>query len=70
MIITGRSDAGSDEDGHRNRRYLRADLPQVELVIDLRARLCRCGCGAMTKIAEDVSKRLDVYPGPMARSFS
>ena len=37
-----------------------AHLPQVELIIESASTLCSCGCRAMTKIGEDVSKRLDV----------
>jgi len=37
-------------------------LPRVERIIEPASTLCPCGCGAMTKIGEDVSKRLDVIP--------
>ncbi|RZN08367.1 IS66 family transposase zinc-finger binding domain-containing protein, partial [Bradyrhizobium sp. Leo121] len=61
-IIQGRSRGGSGQDRHRNRGCLPAHLPQVERVIELASTFCPCGCGAMTKIGEDVSKRLDVIP--------
>ena len=41
----------------------RARIEQrVERIIEPASTLCRRGCGAMTKIGEDVSKRLDVIP--------
>jgi transposase len=61
-IIRGRSRAGSDQDRDRNRSCLPAHLPRVERIIEPASTLCPCGCGAMTKIGEDVSKRLDVIP--------
>src|SRR4029453_5792299 len=61
-IIRGRSRAGSDQDRHDNRGCLPAHLPRVERIIEPASTLCPCGCGAMTKIGEDVSKRLDVIP--------
>ena len=41
---------------------LPAHLPRVERIIEPTNTLCPCGCGAMTKIGEDVSERLDVIP--------
>ena len=61
-IIQGRSRDGSDQVRHRNRGCLPAHLPRVERIIEPASTLCPCGCGAMTKIGEDVSKRLDVIP--------
>ncbi|WP_225174605.1 MULTISPECIES: IS66 family transposase zinc-finger binding domain-containing protein [unclassified Bradyrhizobium] len=61
-IIQGRSRGGSDEGSHRNRDCLPSHLPRVERIIEPASTLCPCGCGAMTKIGEDVSKRLDVIP--------
>jgi transposase len=62
-IIQGRSRGGSDRSGHRNRGRLPAHLPRVERIIEPASTLCPCGCdGAMTKIGEDVSERLDVVP--------
>ena len=46
----------------RNRGRLPAHLPRVERVIEPESTLCPCGCGAMTRIGEDVSERLDVIP--------
>lgn len=58
----GRSRNVPDQSSHRNRGCLPAHLPQVERIIEPASTLCPCGCGAMTKIGEDVSKRLDVIP--------
>ena len=60
-VIQGRS-RSVPEGSHRNRGCLPAHLPQVERIIEPASTLCPCGCGAMTKIGEDVSKRLDVIP--------
>ncbi|MHC2432669.1 hypothetical protein ACVMB0_000044 [Bradyrhizobium sp. USDA 4451] len=46
-VIRKQSRAGSDQDRHRNRGYLPAHL------------CCPCGGGPMTKIGEDVNKRLE-----------
>ncbi len=61
-IIQGRSRGASDQARHRNRGCLPAHLPRVERIIEPASTLCPCGCGAMTKIGEDVSERLDVIP--------
>ncbi|UGY12333.1 IS66 family transposase zinc-finger binding domain-containing protein [Bradyrhizobium sp. 6(2017)] len=61
-VIKGRSRSVPDQGSHRNRGCLPAHLPRVERIIELASTLCPCGCGAMTKIGEDVSKRLDVIP--------
>ncbi|MGY4281317.1 transposase [Bradyrhizobium sp. LM2.7] len=61
-MIQGRSWTAPDQGSHRNRGCLPAHLPQVERIIEPATTLCPCGCGAMTKIGEDVSKRLDVIP--------
>lgn len=60
--IQGRSRGASDQARHRNRGCLPAHLPRVERIIEPASMLCPCGCGAMTKIGEDVSERLDVIP--------
>jgi transposase len=61
-VIQGRSRSATDQGSHRNRGCLPAHLPRVERIIEPASTLCPCGCGAMTKIGEDVSKRLDVIP--------
>lgn len=59
-VIKGRSRSEPDQGSRRNRGCLPAHLPRVERIIEPASTLCPCGCGAMTKIGEDVSKRLDV----------
>ena len=61
-MIKGRSRSVPDQGSHRNRGCLPAHLPRVERIIEPASTLCPCGCGAMTKIGEDVSRRLDVIP--------
>ena len=46
----------------RNRKPLPPGLPEIERVIEPASTLCPCGCGRMTRIGEDVSRRLDVIP--------
>jgi len=46
----------------RNRKPLPPGLPEIERVIEPASTLCPCGCGQMTRIGEDVSRRLDVIP--------
>ncbi len=60
-VIQGRS-RSVPEGSHRNRGCLPTHLPRVERIVEPASTLCPCGCGAMTKIGEDVSKRLDVIP--------
>ena len=54
--------AAADKPRTRNRGHLPAHLPRVERVIEPASRECPCGCGAMARIGEDVSERLDVIP--------
>src|SRR5205814_9557700 len=61
-VIQGPSRSAPDQGSHRNRGCLPGHLPRVERIIEPASTLCPCGCGAMTKIGEDVSKRLDVIP--------
>lgn len=61
-VIQGRSRCAPDQGSHRDRGCVPAHLPGVERIIDPASTLRPCGCGAMTKIGEDVSKRLDVIP--------
>ncbi|MEM4676002.1 MAG: IS66 family transposase zinc-finger binding domain-containing protein, partial [Nitrososphaerota archaeon] len=58
-----RSDAARSP--KRNRGHLPPHLPRVERVIELASTVCRCGCGEMTRIGEDVSERLDVIPAQL-----
>lgn len=53
------------EEGTSPRRHpgrLPQELPRIERVIELASTLCPCGCGAMVRIGEDRSERLDITP--------
>jgi transposase len=63
-LIKGKSGTKTGAPG-RNRGRLPAHLPRVERIIEPKSTLCPCGCGAMTKIGEDVSERLDVIPAQL-----
>ena len=58
---------GAAESGvpKRNRGHLPKHLPRIERVIEPKSTLCPCGCGAMARIGEDVSERLDVVPAQL-----
>ena len=56
---------GTSRPAHRNRGHLPAHLPRVERIIEPASTLCPCGCGAMTRIGEDVSERLDLIPAQL-----
>lgn len=45
-----------------NRGKLPAHLPRIETVLDVSSRVCPCCAGALHRIGEDVSERLDVVP--------
>jgi len=60
-VIRGKTD-GALRPRQRNRGRLPAHLPRVERVIEPESTMCPCGCGAMARIGEDVSERLDVIP--------
>jgi len=49
----------------RNIGNLPEDLPRVEQVIEPDSVECPCGCGAMHKIGEDRSERLDIVPAQL-----
>ena len=46
----------------RNRGALPAHLPRVETVVDIESPVCPCCDGALHRIGEDVSERLDIIP--------
>lgn len=46
----------------RNRGALPAHLPRVETVVDIDSTICPCCSGALHRIGEDVSERLDIIP--------
>jgi transposase len=45
-----------------NRGALPAHLPRIETLVDIDSTACPCCSGALHKIGEDVSERLDVVP--------
>jgi transposase len=45
-----------------NRGSLPAHLPRIEMAIDVPSTVCPCCSGAMHRIGEDVSERLDILP--------
>jgi len=45
-----------------NRGALPAHLPRIESVVDVERRVCPCCSGALHRIGEDVSERLDIVP--------
>jgi transposase len=44
------------------RGALPAHLPRVEWIVDVETKFCPCCKGALRRIGEDVSERLDVVP--------
>ena len=46
----------------RNRGSLPAHMPRIETVIDIDDKACPCCQGALHRIGEDVSERLDIIP--------
>jgi transposase len=46
----------------RNLGRLPQELPRLERVIEPASLVCPCGCGAMVRIGEDVTERLDIVP--------
>ncbi|MEO3480774.1 IS66 family transposase [Phaeobacter sp. CAU 1743] len=49
----------------RNRGNLPKDLPRIEEVIEPASLDCPCGCGAMHRIGEDRTERLDIIPAQL-----
>lgn len=49
----------------RNIGNLPKDLPRVEEIIEPASLDCPCGCGAMHKIGEDRTERLDIIPAQL-----
>jgi hypothetical protein len=45
-----------------NRGMLPADLPRLEIVVDIADKTCPCCSGVLHAIGEDVAERLDVVP--------
>src|SRR3954463_1971670 len=48
--------------GRINRGALPAHLPRIERVVDVESTICPCCSGALHRIGEDVSERLDIVP--------
>src|SRR3954451_7475674 len=48
-----------------NRGALPAHLPRVERLVDVESPACPCCSGALHRIGEDVSERLDVVPAQL-----
>ncbi len=46
----------------RNLGRLPKELPRLEQVIEPASLACPCGCGAMARIGEDITERLDIVP--------
>ena len=54
--------APSGPTARRNLGRLPQELPRLEQVIEPTSLACPCGCGAMARIGEDVTERLDIVP--------
>jgi transposase len=48
-----------------NRGSLPAHLPRIEMVVDIEDHVCPCCQGALHRIGEDVSERLDIVPAQL-----
>ncbi len=48
-----------------NRGALPAHLPRIEVTVDIEAQACPCCQGALHRIGEDVSERLDIVPAQL-----
>jgi transposase len=48
-----------------NRGALPADLPRVEVIIDIDSKACPCCAGVLHRIGEDVAERLDIIPAQL-----
>ncbi len=54
----------------RNLGRLSKELPRLEQVIEPASLACPCGCGAMVRIGEDVTERLDIVPAQFPSGVS
>ena len=61
-LATPDQKAASAAKRRANRGSLPAHLPRVEQVIDIEDKTCPCCAGALHRIGEDVSERLDIVP--------
>ena len=65
QAAAGVTRSGSRPEGASARRHLGRlpqELPRIERVLEPESTLCPCGCGAMVRIGEDRSERLDYAP--------
>ena len=66
MRLARAGDAGARQAGvakrRANRGALPAHLPRIETTIDIDEKTCRCCQGALHRIGEDKSERLDIVP--------
>ena len=65
QAAAGVTRSGSRPEGASARRHLGRlpqELPRIERVLEPESTLCPCGCGAMVRIGEDRSERLDITP--------
>ncbi len=69
--LAGQEDAALEKRAHNaakrrvNRGSLPADLPRVEMLVDVEQRVCPCCHGALHQIGEDTSERLDIIPAQL-----
>jgi transposase len=69
-VETAKAAAGASRQGPRPERAsvrrhlgrLPQELPRIERVLEPASTFCPCGCGAMARIGEDRSERLDITP--------
>ena len=52
-------------DPRRNIGHLPEHLPRIEQVLEPQSTQCPCGCGAMVRIGEDRTERLDIVPAQL-----
>jgi transposase len=66
--VEAKAEAAPEKEAERartrraNRGSLPAHLPRVETIVDIEDKTCPCCRGALHRIGEDVSERLDVIP--------
>jgi transposase len=73
-VASGEAEADGAEPAARHRRTvnrrlnrgsLPAHLPRIEMVVDIEEHACPCCQGALHRIGEDVSERLDIVPAQL-----
>ena len=62
---TGRQRRQPRPPTHRNLGHLPGHLERFEKVIEPQSTQCPCGCGAMTRVGEDRTERLDIVPAKL-----